>query len=461
MSVDVAIVGGGVSGLVTAYGLARRGYAVAVLESRVRSGGNAVSERFGGFLMEHGPNSLNAATPGMLEISRDLGLERQHLSLGKGARNRYLVRDGALRRLAAHPFGLFTSDYLSPKSRLRVLAEPFIRTRPNHDEKTVAQFWGRRFGAEFANRVIDPLAGGLYGGEAERISMPATFPTIHEMERRYGSVTVGALRRVLAGEAMAGGKLFSWRDGVGALPVALTERLGAAVRTGVTARRVMRHAGAFRIDAGGAGVLDAAAVVVATQAHVAAGLVETVDACAADAAGSIEAPPQAVVFLGYERGQLNHPLDGLGYLSAKIEGRPLTGALFCSTMFANRAPAGHVALAGYVGGSRHRELALRPPAELMALARAEYRDLLGVTGNPVAARVRQWPRGLPQYSLGHRMRVAVLRGLEGRVPGFFVTGNYFAGPAVPICIAEARDTAERVHRHLAGRAGAMPAVAGG
>ena len=149
---------------------------------------------------------------------------------------------------------------------------------------------------------------------------------------------------------MPGNKLFSWRGGVGALPAALTGRLGPALRTSVAVRRVTRHGGAFRIDSGGAGVLDAAAVVIATQAHVAARLVETVDACAAEAAGAIESPPQAVIFLGYEQGRLGHPLDAMGYLSAKAEGRPLAGALFCSTMFADRAPAGHVALAGYVGG---------------------------------------------------------------------------------------------------------------
>ena len=461
MTVDVAVVGAGVSGLATAHELARRGYAVAVLERQARSGGNAVSERLGGFLMEHGPSSLNAAAPAAHEISGELGLERQRLDLGKGVRYRYLVRDGALRRLAAHPFGLLTSGYLSPKSRLRVLTEPWIRARPKHDEESVAQFWGRRFGAEFADRVIDPLTGGIFGSEAERTSMAAIFPTILALERRYGSVTAGVLRRLLGGGTMPGNKLFSWRDGVGALPAALTGRLGPALRTSVAVRRVTRHGGAFRIDSGGAGVLDAAAVVIATQAHVAARLVETVDACAAEAAGAIESPPQAVIFLGYEQGRLGHPLDAMGYLSAKAEGRPLAGALFCSTMFADRAPAGHVALAGYVGGARNRELALGPPAALVALAQSEFRDLLGVTGDPVVARVRQWPRGLPQYGLGHGMRVAALRALEARAPGLFVTGNYFAGPAVAICVAEARETADRVDRHLTGRAGARPAVARG
>ena len=155
-----------------------------------------------------------------------------------------------------------------------------------------------------------------------------------------------------------------------------------------------------------------------------------------------------MVFLGYRRGQVDHPLDGLGYLTRARAGRALSGSLFCSTMFPDRAPEGHVALAGYIGGARAPEAALAAPEELIAAARTELGDLLGASGDPVVARVRQWPRGLPQYQLGHGVRVAALNGLEGRQPGLFVTGNYLAGPAVGTCVDRAVEAAARVHAHL-------------
>jgi len=194
----------------------------------------------------------------------------------------------------------------------------------------------------------------------------------------------------------------------------------------------------------------------ATQPHVAAGLLEDLDAAGAAAAGAIAAPPLAVVFLGYRRGQVDHPLDGLGYLTRGRAGRALNGALFCSTMFPGRAPEGHVAFAGYIGGARAPEAALAAPGDLIAAARAEFRDLLGATGDPVVARVRQWPRGLPQYQLGHGVRLAALSGLERRRPGLFVTGNYFEGPSVGACVAQASGAAARVHGFLAAK---QPAVA--
>lgn len=455
MTVDVAVIGGGVSGLATAHALTRQGYRVVVLERQVRAGGNAVSERIGGFLMEHGPSSVNAGLPAAAAASQALGLESLRSELGPGVRYRYLLGDTRLFRIAPHPFGFLTSDYLSLPARLRFFAEILTPSRQDSDEETVAQFCARRFGAEFAERVIDPLVGGLFAGRATELSMAAVFPALLDLERRYGSITRGVLtRRLRGGAKMPGRRLFSWREGVGTLPSALVGRLGPAVKTGVVVRRIGLAPGGFRVDVGADGVVEARAVVLATQPHVAAGLLEALDEAGAAAAAEIDAPPLAVAFLGYRREQVGHPLDGLGYLAPERAQRPLSGGLFCSTMFADRAPEGHIALSGYIGGDRAPDLASRPAAELMDVARSEFQDLLGARGEPVVARVRQWPRGLPQYRLGHVGRVAALRGAENRRPGLFVTGNYFAGPGIATCLAQAADTAVRVRTHLDSRAAA-------
>jgi oxygen-dependent protoporphyrinogen oxidase len=459
MTVDVAIIGGGVSGLATAHALVRQGHRVVVLERQVRAGGNAVSEHIGGFLMEHGPSSVNAAVPAASAVSRAMDLEALCSELGPGVRYRYLLGENRLHRISPHPLGFVASDYLSLPARLRLLAEVLVPRGPAADEETVAQFCARRFGAEFAERVIDPLVGGLLAGRAAGLSMRAVFPALLDLERRYGSIARGVLRRrLLGGGKMPGRRLFSWRDGIGTLPKALARRLGPAIKTGVAVRRIRPTPFGFRIDAGSAGAIEARSVVLATQPHVAASLLEAVDEAGAAAAAEIDAPPLAVVFLGYRRQQVAHPLDGLGYLTPEREQRALSGGLFCSTMFAGRAPEGHVALAGYIGGDRAPDLALLPAADLVDLTRSEFHDLLGARGEPVVARVRQWPRGLPQYRLGHGGRVAALREAEGRRPGLFVTGNYFAGPGIATCLAQAEETAARVQVHLAGAEKYHPAL---
>ena len=452
MTIDVAVIGGGISGLATACELTRQGHRVVVLERQVRAGGNAVSERIGGFLMEHGPSTVTAAIPDAARLSKSAGLDERRCDLGPEVRYRYLAGAGRLHRIATHPLGFLTSGYLSPLARLRLVAEMLVPRGSGEAEETVAGFWSRRFGREFAERVIDPMVGGMFAANAHEVSMNAVFPSLVEMERRYGSVVRGLMAHRRAGGQMPARRLYSWRDGIGSLPRALAEGLGPAVRTGITVRRIRRAPGGFRIDAGAAGAIAARAVVVATQPHVAAGLLEGLDPTAAQAAAAIDAPPLAVVFLGYPRRRVAHPLDGLGYLVPSSEGRDLTGVLFCSTMFPGRAPEGHVALAAYVGGARAPDLARLSPAALIDLARREFGDLLGARGEPTIARVRQWPRGLPQYRLGHGDLVTTFNTIAERCPGLFVTGNYLSGVSVGNCVAEASRTSVLVDRYLAGEA---------
>lgn len=459
MSVDVAVIGGGVSGLTTAFALARRGHRVVVLERQVRTGGNALSERCEGFLIEHGPSSLNAASAEVAAYARDLGLDHGRCELGDGVRRRYLEREGRLHGIPVHAMGFMISDYLSLGARLRLLGEPLVARRSDAGTESVEDFFRRRFGAEFAARVVDPLVGGLLAGLPGEISMAAAFPRLVAMERDHGSVVRALIRQHRSGRAMPGRRLFSWRDGVGALPSALAAKLGPAVRTGVAVRRIRGAPGGFRIDGGAAGTLTANAVVLATQPHVAASLIESLDAGAAAALAAIDAPPLAVVFLGYRRDQIAHPLDGLGYLTASSARRAVTGALFCSTMFAGRAPPGHVGIAAYIGGRRAPELACLPAADLVSLAGADLSDLLGAEGAPVFSRVRQWPRGLPQMGLAHASIVARIAQACEAHRGLFITGNYLSGVSVAACLMQADHTAREVHRFLADHHHRKPAIA--
>lgn len=447
---DVAVIGGGVSGMAAAYSLRSRGHSVVVLERQARVGGNAVSERCQGFLMEHGPSTVNAGAAAAVELSRELGLDDQRCDLGQGVRRRYLVSGGSLCGISVHPLGFLGSDYLSVGARLRLMAEIMVPCRRDTetDDETVAAFCARRFGAEFATRVIDPMVGAIYAARASDVSVAALFPKLVDLERRHGSVTGGVIRLRRDGGAMPGARLFSWRGGIGALPNAFAIRLGGVARTGVAVRRIECGPGAFWLDAAEAGRLCARAVVIATQPHVAAQLLDGVDAPAAEAAAAIDSPPLAVAFLGFWRRDVEHPLDGLGFLAAEDERRTLNGAQFCSTMFPGRAPEDSVALAAYFGGARAPDIARAPAGELLELARREFRELIGARGRPVVARVRHWPLGLPQYRLGHRERAATLSETSRRRPGLFVTGNYFNGPSIAACLAQALETAAGVHRFL-------------
>lgn len=444
--IDAAIIGGGISGLATACELADRGHRVRVLERQVVAGGSAVSERFGGWLMEHGPTTLNAAFLPTASLVERLGLDRAAEPLGPGVRKRYLRDKGRLSGISTHPLGFLLSNYLSPLEKLSLAAEIARPRRRGQGDESLHAFATRRFGRGFADRVVDPMAAGIFMADARELSAAAAFPRLVEFEARFGSV----LRAIIA--ARRGGdpgrQLFSWAGGVATLPGRMAARLGDTVKTGIAVTGIARLADGFDIATARDGTLRARTVVLAVQPHVAAGLMAALDDRAGGALGAIAAPPVAVVFLGFRREQVAHPLDGLGFLSTRAESQVISGVQFPSTMFPSRAPEGHVALSAYIGGSRSPEAARLPSEELSAIVLSELRPLLGLAAAPVVTRVRHWERGLPQYALGHNERRADVDAAQDRLPGLYLTGNYLAGVSITSCLEQAARTAERADRFL-------------
>ncbi len=466
----LAVLGGGISGLTAAHALMRQGHGVVVIDRGVAPGGRIQTEQRDGFLVEHGPNSMISPAPGAEDLIASLGLGGARIDKGSGVRHRYLVRDGRAHALPLDPLGFFGSDFFSLRGRLRMLAEPFVRRGP-HDE-SVASFVRRRFGRELLDYVFDPLVGGIYAGNPENLSMTALLPRLKQLEQRYGSVVCGVVAKALAGMDPRFDprrrNLFSFEQGMASLPRQLAATLGARLWSGIRVEGLRAEAGGgFHLslrDQGSATSLRVDGVVVALPAYAAARVLAPLAPSAAEALASIEHPPLVVVALGYRRAQIAHPLDGLGVLTPTVERRKVLGVLFSSTLFAHRAPDGHILLTAYVGGARQPELAQLPRDELIAMVKAEAASLLGASGEPVFESLRYWRQSLPQPDLGHSLRIDALSALEGEYPGLVVTGNYVSGVSTSACIDSAVAAAGRIVKKsaLAGRRrGTKRAYSGG
>lgn len=448
INTTIAIIGAGISGLTVAHALARAGHDVVVLDRRHAPGGRIQTEHRGGFLVEHGPNSVVSPAPGPEALVAALGLSGEWIERGVEVRQRYLVRGGRARGLPLDPLRFFSSNFFSLRGRLRLLGEPFVPPEPA--DETVADFVRRRFGAELLDYVFDPLVGGLYAGDPARLSVSALFPQLKSMERAHGSI----LRGVVAarGSALSGKydprrrKLYSFREGMGTLPGALLRELGGRVRLGARVEGIDPLPGGFRLRlrrGNEVASLWSGGVVVALPAYAAARALQRLAPTEAAELASLEHPPLAVVALGYRARDVAHPLDGLGVLAPTVERRGVLGVLFSSTLFSGRAPRDHVLLTAYVGGARQPELARLPREDLERLVAQEARELLGARAAPVFASVRYWPRGLPQPGLGHAARMERLRALETAWPGLYITGNYLSGISTAACIDAALATAAR------------------
>lgn len=451
---DVLVVGAGISGLACAVWLERRGARVAVIEKNPVPGGAMVSVAEGGYLVETGPNSALETTPLFAELFAAAGVEADKVAANPQSSKRFILRGGKLVALPMSPPAFLATPLFSLGAKLRLLREPFIGR--GEGEETVAEFVRRRLGWEFLDYAINPFVAGVYAGDPERLSVPAAFPRLAELEQKYGSLIRGQIqgareRRRRAEKSKQSAPMFSFRGGMGTLPKALAARL-SDVRLGVAAESVERAAAGYRVrgrDAAGQPTEAAArCVVLAMPAHVTGTLVAPLAPDAADALAGIEYPPVAVVATAYRREPGMHPLDGFGFLIPAKENRRILGTLFSSTLFPGRAPEGRVLLTSFVGGMRQPDLARKSESELVAMVAAEQRELLGCPATPEFARVTFWPKAIPQYAPGHLQRMARLARAEEELPGLFFCANYRGGISVGDCVKSAHAMAERVARFL-------------
>lgn len=432
-NLDTVVVGAGISGLATAFGLKQQGLSVAVLEASPRVGGSIETVEDGGFLFELGPNTVVENHESVGALIAACGLAGEKLTASPSAKRRYLYKAGGLVPLPGGPPGFLTTPLFSWRAKLRLLREPWIGRPPEGKEETIAEFVRRRLGPELLDYAVGPFVSGVYAGDPERLSVRWAVPKIEALEREHGSLIRGALAK-RKGPA-PGGAMISFAGGLATLPRRLGEAIGD-VRTGVACRRVRPVDGWFLLETS-EGELKARRVVLAVPADVAASLLDEATEGKSRLFAEIPYAAVAVACFGFRRADVTHPLDGFGFLAPRCERlRPL-GCLFPSSIFPGRAPEGHVLLTAFAGGRTDPEIVSWDEDRLAREILDALRPVLGITGPPVLARVRKWARAIPQYELGHGRFVEQAKEIERALPGLSIGGNFLYGISVSDCIRNA------------------------
>jgi protoporphyrinogen/coproporphyrinogen III oxidase len=449
----VLVIGGGISGLACAYHLQQAGIPVRALEAGSRPGGVIATKRKDGFCLEVGPQSFLSTEP-LARLIDALGLKDQLLHANQRA-PRYILMGGRLVPAPLAPPSLLTTSLFSAGTKWRLVTEILRHTRPPAEDESIAAFVRRKFGDELLDRLVAPFVSGVYAGDAERLSLRAAFPKVHEFEAQYGSVLRGAVKsRPAKGTPHAG--LCSFRDGMETFPRAIAARLGSSLLLETRVSR-LRHGKAngkpwFEVDItrhNHSETLPASAVVIATPTNIASEILLGLSDKFAPLFSRIEYAPVAVVSACYRREQIQRPPDGFGFLVPRSEGLRALGTVFNSALFAGRAPDGMVCFTSFAGGATDPKFCELSDEEITETICAEVARVLGITGKPVATNVLRHARALPQYNLGHSQIVNSLEALTAAMPGLFLAGNYLAGPSVGACVEQAFRTAEAVRVYLA------------
>jgi oxygen-dependent protoporphyrinogen oxidase len=451
--VDVVIIGAGLCGLTAAHTLAQSGRNLAVIEASDTPGGviRSVSEE--GYLVEAGPTTFQSTGQALIGLCQTLNL--LPVSATPAAKKRYLFLKGRLTPLPMNPIQFITSPVLSWQGKARLVQEPWIPPHPGNQQESVAAFVRRRLGPEVLENLVGPFLSGVYAGDPEALSVSATFPRLTEWEESAGSIVRGAIRArkqsKKAGPPKAPYALMSFSGGMAALPQRLAETLPpGSLRLSTRVQALEKTNKGFLLKLSTGESLEAQAVVLATPAQAAASLLEPLSSDLTTPLRNIPYAPIAVVHFGFERQNIPHPLDGFGFLVPRTQKLPLLGSIWGSSLFSNRAPAGHVLFSSFIGGALQPEVAQWSDEQIAEQVLSDLRQVFQAPGLTTSyRRVFRYPAAIPQYELGHNARLkAMAEALTQQLPGVFLTGNYLKGVSLNDCVLQGQQAAQAAEAYL-------------
>ena len=452
--VDVAVVGGGLGGLATAWFAQRSGQTVAVVDHDDRPGGRVRTLREDDFVVELGPLGWLDRAPEVAEMAEGLGLSI--LRAEAAQERRWLYLGGDLKELPTGPGSFLTTPLLPFSGKLRFFCEPFIGAR-REGEESVQDFARRRFGRPMADTFFAAMVSGIFGGDPARLSMHACFPLLAGWEAEAGSVTRGALRHmrakkraIRAGTQRAtGGGLCSFAGGMGELVDAAAASLGDHWMPGHAVDAVRRDGEDWVVSAAGVEILRAASVVLAVPPLASARLLD--DPTLGTAAEGIGRDSMAVVTFAFPRERVAANLDGFGFIALRGEGfRPL-GVQYAGSNFPSQTPQGMVQLRVMLGGAFDTEVTDLDDAALQCAALDPMRPLLGVEGEPERRWIQRVSGGIPQYRMGHLARIAAFDAAERERPGLHFAGDGLHGVGVNAVVKRAVEVADSITTEAAAR----------
>lgn len=463
------VIGAGLAGLAAAEALAGDAGSgdrdVTVIDSTDRVGGVIGTVRLDGWLVERSADCFLAARPEAVRLVERLGLMPELIGVQPQARRALVWHAG---RAVAVPAGfrlmapgragaILSTPLLSPAGRARLVWERFVPPRRTADDESLEHFAVRRLGREAFDRLVQPLASGIWTADPARLSMAAACGDFLAMERDSGSLWAGERQRVRRQSGVpeaAGaryGQFVTLASGLETLPTRLADHLRAR---GV--RFVQASVAALSRTADGRWLLEgsgldathttADSVAIATPAHVAARIVSGLDRSLADDLAAIDYAGSCIVSLGFARDRVAHPLDAAGMVIPRVAGRRILAVSFSSSKFPGRAPPGCVLMRVFVGGALDPGVMQRGDDELITLCLGEVEQLLGARGVPMLARVERWNHAMPQYHVGHVDRVARITAAVARHPGLGLAGAAYTGVGIPQVIASGQAAAGQAER---------------
>ncbi|MGH7797986.1 MAG: protoporphyrinogen oxidase [Candidatus Binatia bacterium] len=464
----VLVIGGGIAGLAAAHRvteLAKEqslGIELTLLEASSRLGGSIATARIDEFLVEAGPDSFITEKPSALRLCERLGLTSRLVSTQSAHQKIYVVHRG---KLVALPEGFFLlaptrfwpfiqTPLFSWAGKLRMAGEILIPRGNLNGDESLGAFVRRRFGAEALERLAQPLVGGIYASDPDKLSLRAVMPRFEEMEHSRRSI-IRAMwseqrRRARSRESGSGARwsLFvTLADGMHELVDTIAKRLPeGTIRFNAPVTRLVQdeNRASWRITIADEESVSADAVILAAPAFQTGAILAEVASDAANELRQISYASTATVSLAYRRPDFPRQPDSFGFVVPAIERRKIMACTFSSLKYPGRAPEDHILLRAFVGGALQPELFDLDDGTMEKNVRDELADLLGVRAQPLFSRIWRHPNSMPQYHVGHAARI---KRIDDSLNHFFtiaLAGSAYHGVGISDCIRTGEEAAEKI-----------------
>lgn len=465
---SVAVIGGGISGLAAAHRIRELDpdCNVVLYEGGDVIGGILQTESIDGYLIERSADMFTTRDTAAIDLCCRLGFDEHLIGTNSQHRRPLIIRNGELHPMPAgwsmmvpgSIRSVLTSPLLNWRGRLRVLMERCIRPRRDTNDESLAEFARRRFGKQGYERIIQPLIGGIYTADPERLSMKATLETYRELVREHGSLWRSRTRRQPSEKPVDNssgaryGMFLTPSDGMQSLVKCIADALpNDAIQLNAHVRSISPIEGNRWKVQGDAIDDEHDGVIVALGASDAAVLLNDADQDLSDLLSTIPQAGAAILAIGLDRQQISHPLDAFGIIVPQIEDRPLIAISLSSVKFEGRAPDGKVLMRVFVGGASQPHVLGWDDETIKRRAWEQVVELLGVDGQPELLKLYRWDGKMPQYHIGHVELVDQIEDRVNDLTGLEVAGNAYRGVGIPACIESGEAAAQRMVNDLTSR----------
>lgn len=468
------VIGGGIAGLAAAYELLSLAKTVAqqpeiiLLEGSPRLGGCISTYTIDDLILELGPDSFITEKPAALELAKRLGIDHRLITTDENHRRTFVafknrlhpLPEGFLMMAPTEMGPLLASPLFSWPAKLRMMQEMFVPPASAEVDESLAQFVERRLGREVLDRVVQPLVGGIYTGDAEKLSVRATLPRMIQLEQHYGSLIKGltATRKARNESGARYGLFVTFDKGMSVLVNALHAALPPnSVRTHTLVSRVRRgEKTRWQLQLSDGSFLDADGIVIATSAYHAGDMLSDLDAGLSDSLRRIEYSSSAVLNVIYRRSDIPHPMDGFGFVVPKTENRAILACSFTSVKWPGRAPSDKALLRVFVGGALQPDIYNLSDEQIECLMWEDMHTYMGIKAVPLLSVVSRYPHSMPQYNVGHINRITAIEKSLSKQRGIALAGNAYHGVGIPDCVASGQTGATRVFEETYASKRAMP-----